>query len=55
MLPAAVDCWLNVPIGFADYRPEFLVRVARDYFKRESEIFYLAPLPELLRQMDQLG
>ena len=36
MRPAAVDCWLNVPVGFADYRPEFLVRVARDYFKREQ-------------------
>ena len=55
MRPPAVDCWLNVPVGFADYRPEFLVRVARDYFKREREIFDPAPLPELLRQMDESG
>ena len=55
MRPAAIDCWLNVPVGFADYRPEFLVRVARDYFKREKEIFEQTPLEELLRQMDAAG
>src|SRR5262249_56060454 len=53
--PPAIDCWLNVPVGFASYRPEFLVRVARDYFKREREIFEPAPLPDLLRQMDEAG
>ena len=53
--PPAIECWLNVPVGFASYRPEFLVRVARDYFKREQEIFDPAPLPELLRQMDESG
>ncbi len=53
--PKAIDCWLNVPVGFADYRPDFLVRVARDYFKREQEIFEPAPLPELLQQMDASG
>jgi predicted TIM-barrel fold metal-dependent hydrolase len=53
--PPAIDCWLNLPVGFGDYRPEFLVRVARDYFKREREIFDPAPLPELLRQMDAAG
>ena len=47
--PKAIDCWLNLPVGFTDYRPEFLVRVARDYFKREKEIFEPAPLAELLR------
>src|SRR4029453_2665656 len=55
MRPRAIDCWLNVPVGFTDYRPEFLVRVARDYFKREKEIFEPAPLPELLRQMYEAG
>jgi uncharacterized protein len=53
--PKAIDCWLNLPVGFTDYRPEFLVRVARDYFKREKEIFEPAPLPELLGQMDAAG
>ena len=53
--PKAIDCWLNLPVGFTNYRPEFLVRVARDYFKREKEIFEPAPLPELLAQMDTAG
>ncbi len=53
--PKAIDCWLNVPVGFTNYRPDFLVRVARDYFKREREIFEPAPLPELLQQMDDAG
>jgi uncharacterized protein len=53
--PAAIDCWLNVPAGMPEYRPEFLVRVARDYFKREKEMFEATPLEELLRQMDAAG
>jgi len=28
--PKAIDCWLNPTTGVSDYRPEFLVRVARD-------------------------
>ena len=42
----AIDCWLNLPMGMADHRPEFLVRVARDYFKREKEMFEATPLEE---------
>ena len=53
--PLAVDCWLNPSTGMSDYRPEFLVRVARDYFKREKEMFEHTPLEELLRQMDAAG
>ena len=53
--PLAIDCWLNLPTGSPDYRPEFLVRVARDYFKREKEMFEATPLEELLRQMDAAG
>jgi predicted TIM-barrel fold metal-dependent hydrolase len=53
--PAAIDCWLNPSTGVSSYRPEFLVRVARDYFKREKEIFEHTPLEELLRQMDEAG
>jgi predicted TIM-barrel fold metal-dependent hydrolase len=53
--PPAIDCWLNVPVGFSTFRPDFLVRVAREYFKREREILDPAPLPELLRQMDEAG
>ena len=50
--PPAIDCWLNPTTGLAAERPEFLVRVARDYFKREKEIFTPTPIGELLRQMD---
>jgi len=53
--PRAIDCWLNPPTGLPSYRPEFLVRVARDYFKREKEMFEPTPLDELLRQMDAAG
>jgi len=53
--PPAIDCWLNVPAGMPAYRPEFLVRVAREYFKREKEMFEATPLVELLRQMDAAG
>jgi hypothetical protein len=31
------------------------VQVARDYFKREKEMFTATPLEELLRQMDDAG
>ncbi len=53
--PKAIDCWLNPPSGLAQHRPDFLVTVARDYFKREKEIFTPTPLEELLAQMDAAG
>ncbi len=53
--PLAIDCWLNPSTGVSDYRPEFLVRVARDYFKREKETFGHTPIEELIRQMDDAG
>src|SRR5262245_7463314 len=53
--PPAIDCWLNPSTGVSDYRPEYLVRVARDYFKREKEIFAHTPIEELLQQMDAAG
>jgi predicted TIM-barrel fold metal-dependent hydrolase len=53
--PLAIDCWLNPTTGVSGQRPEFLVRVARDYFKREREIFEPTPIEELLRQMDAAG
>ena len=53
--PKAIDCWLNLMMGTSDHRPEFLVRVARDYFKREREIFEHTPIEALLRQMDAAG
>jgi predicted TIM-barrel fold metal-dependent hydrolase len=53
--PKAIDCWLNPSTGVAEYRPEFLVRVARNYFHREEEIFAHTPIHELLAQMDAAG
>ena len=53
--PKAIDCWLNPSTAMAEHPPEFLVRVARDYFKREREIFTPTPIEELLRQMDESG
>jgi predicted TIM-barrel fold metal-dependent hydrolase len=53
--PKAIDCWLNPAFRAHDYRPDFLVRVARDYFHREREMFEVTPLEELLRQMDTAG
>ncbi len=53
--PLAIDCWLNATTGLSNYRPDFLVRVARDYFKREQEIFAHTSLEDLLRQMDGAG
>src|SRR5438132_4247483 len=53
--PKAIDCWLNPTTGIAEQRPEFLVRVARDYFHREKEAFTPTPIEELLRQMEAAG
>jgi predicted TIM-barrel fold metal-dependent hydrolase len=53
--PGAIDCWLNAPTGLGDHPPEYLIRVARDYFKREKEMFTATPLDELLQQMDAAG
>jgi len=53
--PKAIDCWLNPAFRATDYKPDFLVRVAREYFHREKEMFEVTPLEELLRQMDAAG
>ena len=53
--PLAIDCWLNPSTGMSSHRPEYLVRVARDYFHREKEIFAATPIEQLLREMDQAG
>jgi predicted TIM-barrel fold metal-dependent hydrolase len=50
--PLAIDCWVNPSTGGQRHPPEFLVRVARDYFKREKEIFAETPIEQLLAQMD---
>lgn len=53
--PKAIDCWLNPPNGMSEYRPDYLVQVARDYFHREKEMFTATPLEVLLQQMDTAG
>jgi uncharacterized protein len=53
--PLAIDAWLNPSTGISTHRPEFLVRVAREYFHREKEIFAQTPIEDLLRQMDESG
>lgn len=53
--PKAIDCWLNPTWQAHDHRPDYLVRVARDYFKREQEMFAHTPLETLLQQMDAAG
>lgn len=54
--PAAIDGWVNLSLGGPKERPpEFLVRVARDYFKREEEIFAATPVAELVARMDAAG
>jgi predicted TIM-barrel fold metal-dependent hydrolase len=50
----AIDCFVNVGMGSAE-RPDYLVRVAEDYFKRSAQIFKDISVSELLETMDRLG
>ncbi len=52
--PKAIDCFVNVNMGSME-RPEYLVRVAEDYFKRADEIFKDISLQEMLDTMDRCG
>ncbi len=54
LLPAAIDTFVNVRLGSAD-RPEWLVRVAEDYFKRSDEMFQDVSVEQLVGEMDELG
>jgi predicted TIM-barrel fold metal-dependent hydrolase len=53
-MPRAIDCWVNVSMG-EGIPPEFLKRVAEDYFKRSDEMFKSFTPAELLAQMDEAG
>jgi len=55
--PRAIDCWVNpfTPDIAATQRPEFLVRVATDYFHRADEVFRGTPLDEMVAMMEQNG
>ena len=53
-MPRAIDCWVNTNMGDA-VPPEFLRRVAEDYFKRSDAMFRSFSPGELLAQMDAAG
>ena len=55
--PKAIDCWVNpfTPEIASAQRPEFLVRVATDYFHRADEVFKGTPLDEMVGLMDASG
>jgi predicted TIM-barrel fold metal-dependent hydrolase len=52
--PRAIDTFVNVNMGSME-RPDYLVRVAEDYFKRAEEIFKDISLQEMLDTMDRCG
>src|SRR5262249_59511537 len=54
---AAIDCWVNpfTPEIAGTQRPEFLVRVATDYFHRAEEVFRGTPLDEMVGLMETSG
>jgi predicted TIM-barrel fold metal-dependent hydrolase len=53
-MPRAIDTFVNVNMGSVE-RPEWLVRVAEDYFGRAGEIFKDISIDELLEAMDRAG
>jgi predicted TIM-barrel fold metal-dependent hydrolase len=53
-MPRAIDTWVNVNMGSVE-RPEWLVRVAEDYFDRSSEIFKDISVEQLIDDMDRAG
>ena len=50
----AIDTFVNVNMGSQE-RPDYLVRVAEDYFKRAPEIFQDISLEQMLETMDRCG
>jgi uncharacterized protein len=50
----AIDPFVNVTMGSSE-RPDYLVRVAEDYFKRTEQIFKDISLSEMLETMDRCG
>jgi predicted TIM-barrel fold metal-dependent hydrolase len=55
--PGAIDCWVNplTPEEAAQAQPEFLRRVAADYFHRAEELARGTPLDEMVAMMDAAG
>ena len=50
----AIDTFVNVHMGNLG-RPDYLVRVAEDYFKRADAIFKSYTPPQLIEEMDKAG
>jgi uncharacterized protein len=50
----AIDAWVNVNMGSIE-RPEYLQRVAEDYFKRADAIFRDFSVEEMVEIMDRTG
>ena len=52
-----IDCWVSpfTPEIAEAQRPEFLVRVATDYFHRAEEVFRGTPLDDMVAMMEQQG
>ena len=50
----AIDTFVNVNMGSQE-RPDYLVRVAEDYFKRAPEIFQDISIDKMLETMDRCG
>ncbi|MEX0750889.1 MAG: amidohydrolase family protein [Dehalococcoidia bacterium] len=53
-MPRAIDTFVNVNMGSIE-RPEWLVRVAEDYFDRSAEIFKDISVEQLIDDMDRCG
>lgn len=53
MTVKAIDCWVNVNMAGLG-RPEYLQRVAKDYFKKGEEFFKSHSIDEILDEMDRL-
>lgn len=53
-MPRAIDTFVNVNMGSIE-RPEWLVRVAEDYFDRSAEIFQDISVEQLIDDMDRVG
>jgi len=53
----AIDCWVNplTPEHAGDRQPEFVQRVAKDYFHRDEELRKGTPLDDMVAQMDAAG
>ena len=52
--PRVIDTWVNVSMA-ATGRPDYLVRVSEDYFKRGDEMFRDLSIAELIEAMDAAG